>query len=38
MLRKKKKALLNELSNFVNSKNNFETSFYNELTKPTPSN
>ena len=38
MLRKKKKALLNELSNFVNSKNNFENSFYNELTKPTPAN
>ena len=33
-LRKKKKALLDELSNFVNSKNNYENSFYNELTKP----
>ena len=32
-MRKKKKILLNELCNLVNSKNNFETSFYSELTK-----
>lgn len=30
---RKKKNLLNELCNFVNSKNNFENSFYSELTK-----
>lgn len=32
-LKKKKRVLLNELCNLVNSKNNFETSFYSELTK-----
>lgn len=32
-LKKKKKALINELCNMVNSKNNFENSFYSELTK-----
>ena len=30
---RKKRELLKELSNFVNSKNTFETSFYSELTK-----
>lgn len=32
-LKLKKKILLNELVNFVNSKNNFENSCYSELTK-----
>lgn len=32
-LRLKKKILLNELANFVNSKNNFENSCYSELTR-----
>lgn len=31
----KKKALLVELVNFVNTKNTFETSFYSELTRNT---
>jgi hypothetical protein len=30
---KRKKALLNELSNFVNTKNNFENSFFSEITR-----
>ena len=32
-MKKKKKVLLNELCNMVNTKNNFENSFYSELTK-----
>ena len=31
----KKKALLVELVNFVNTKNTFENSFYSELTRNT---
>lgn len=32
-MKRKKKILLNELCNMVNSKNTFENSFYSELTK-----
>ena len=34
---KRKKALLNELSNFVNTKNNFENSFFSEITRTSTS-
>lgn len=32
-LKKKKRALINEIISMVNSKNTFEDTFYNELTK-----
>lgn len=32
-LKRKKRALLNEISSMVNTKNTFENAFYNELTK-----